>query len=117
MTILWDCCWKTCPITSFLAFGFQKHAFNINHITVCLSEISSGLSVRAYDPVAGNIGCERVFLQGLTYSLRTWATYAACKFSIGDGLTGGYIQEFQIYFLLELCDFPTGSDFFSDARH
>ena len=51
MTILWGCCWKTCPITSFLAFGFQKHAFNINHVTVCLSEISSGLSVKAYDPV------------------------------------------------------------------
>ena len=98
-------------------FGFQKLAFPLNHIPVSLSEISSNLSIGAYDPVAGNIGCERVFLQGLTYSLRTWATYAACKFSIGDGLTGGYIQEFQINFLLELCDFPTGSDFFSDVRH
>ena len=100
-----------------LAFRFQKHAFPVNHIPVSLSGISSELSVGAYDPVAWNIGSEGVFLQGLTYSLRTSATYAACKFSIGDGLTGGYIQEFQIYFFLELCYFLTGYDSLADTRH
>ena len=98
-------------------FGFQKLAFPLNHIPVSLSEISSNLSIGAYDPVAGDIGGEGIILQGLTHSLRTSATYATCKFSIGDGLTAGYIQEFQINFLLELCDFLTGYDSLADARH
>ena len=106
-----------CQDISLLAFGFQKLSFPVNHIPVSLSEISSELSVGTYDPVAGDIGRKRVFLQGLTDSLRTSASYAACKLSIGDGLSGGYLQEFQKDFLLELCDFLTGSDFLADVRH
>ena len=63
-------------------FGFQKLAFPLNHIPVSLSEISSDLSIGAYDPVAGDIGGEWVLPQCLTDSLRTSAANASCKLPV-----------------------------------
>lgn len=63
-------------------FGFQKLAFPLNHIPVSLSEISSNLSIGAYDSVAGDIGGEWVLPQCLTDSLRTSAANASCKLSV-----------------------------------
>lgn len=61
-------------------------------------------SVGTDDPMARNIWCKWVTTQRLSHSLGAATAYAACQFTISDGLATWHLEQCEIHSPLEFGD-------------
>lgn len=93
-----------------VSFLLKQPTLLLNHFALSMAIEAAKAAIGGDDTMARDIRSKRVATQGLTDRLCTTAAYAAGQFSIGDGLAGGDIQQFEVDTTLEVGDLSRSQD-------
>gem|GEM_PF-3014503 len=65
---------------------------------------TTNCAIMSYNPMTRHIGSKGIAPQSLPHRLSTATAYTARQLTIGDSFTTRYIQQFDVYTSLEICD-------------